>query len=404
MKSLNRQQIELIKNELDDQGITFEPLKSDLLDHLICDIEILMEEGMGFNAAMQSVKSDIPENHFKKLELETMKILNNKINLTRMFGYFSLFLLVIASFFKIMHLAGAGVLLMAFLLMASITLVTGSVRGIQLYQESKGRGVIVVWTFLVLVFIASAIFRILHLPGAGVLMIFSALSFCILLPILSIYFYKSSQKLKDHLLIKLIEENQHILEKTVLVLIGFGLIFNYSTLLIEGLNFVGVMYFVLSIILTGMYIYTLTWKYYVENSTHAAGTKVSLLIFSTLAFIMFMLPTIGGVFPYVVRQLFVALPIVIFITIVAVNYIKLSTYRYKNGLAIISLLLLFYPILKLAIKLSWFGESLSGLLTNQVFILGFLVVLIGLLIGFWKQHLFRLLIILMIAAHMIPSM
>ncbi|MGK7391399.1 MAG: hypothetical protein ACNS60_13670 [Candidatus Cyclobacteriaceae bacterium M2_1C_046] len=404
MSGLTKKQVDQIEQDLEAQGITFEPLKSELLDHLICDIEIQIESGKSFTEAWLSVKEEIPHNHFNHLQTETMEILNKKVNPFRVFAIISLSLLAFATLFKMLHLAGAIHMLIAFLITISLTLLIGSARSIKMYREFKGRGIILLTTFLIIIFIVALVFWILRLPGAYELLYFSVISLCILFPSLSVYFYSSKQKLKDYLLIKLIRDNQSVLETAALTLIGLGLIFNYSSILVGNENFGGVIYFIFAIVLTGMYAYSLTWKHYVEDEKVDKKYNVLLLIFSSLAFIMFMLPVIGQNMNFVVRQFFAYVPMIIFCVIVIFHYLKFSRSNNRSIVAAVSGLLIFYPLLRLSTKLELIRIPINQLTTDPYFTIGFLLLLVALLVIYRKEKLFKALIILTIASHMIPNL
>lgn len=403
MGTLSKAQVNMIAEDLRLQGITFEPLYEELLDHLISDIEAQMEAGKDFSTAWQSVKTEIPNNHFKNIQKETMELLSKKINLVKMFGFISFGLLTLATLFKMLHWPGAGGLLFSFLLGACVTLLMGSSRSVYIYRESKGRGVIMLTTLLIISFIAGLCFKVLHLPGASALLSFSVVTISILFPALSVYFLLSKRKLKDHLLIRLIEENQKTLENTALILIGFGLLFNYSSILFGGENFGGIIFFIFSIIIIGMYIYSFAWSHYVNDKKSNRITNWLLLIASSLAFIMFMLPVMGSGLNFIFRQFAGFGAIAFFIMIVIVHYAKFSISGNRKILAPLSSFLLFYPFVRMGIKLEWFEGVLGGITTNNNFILGFLGFLLVLLVVFRKERLFKALVLLTIASHMIPT-
>ena len=226
MGILKPNEIEELEKYLRDGGLSFDPLKSELLDHLICDVEVQMNKGTDFSQAWLTVKQGIPNNHLKHIEKETMELMNKKINVSRLLVGISLGLLILASTFKLMHLPGAAILLIGFLAFTSLILLFGSVRNVYVYKEKKGRAVILLTAFILATFIGAFCFKILNLPGANPLNLFSIVSLCILFPALSIYFYRSKQKLKDHLIIGLIDANRKTLENTALMLIAFGIVFN----------------------------------------------------------------------------------------------------------------------------------------------------------------------------------
>lgn len=403
MERLSKEQMDKISQDLKFQGLTFDLLREELLDHLVCDIEIEMKKGSDFSSAWRSVKEKIPENHFKTIQNETMELLNRKLNPVRILAVISIALLSLATGFKMLHYPGAGFLLLAFLLSTSITLLMGSTRSAYVYRQAEGRNILVLTAILIIFFVVGLCFKILQLPGATLMAYLSVSALCVLFLSLSIYFYLSKQKSKEHLLLKLLHGKRNILEKTALILIGFGILFNYSSILFGLENFGGVIFFIFSIILTGLYVYSLTWKYYVQDG-NPEGMRILLLIFSSIALLMFMIPAIGSGLSYTVRHIFAYGAMIIFCIISCIHYLKFSGSRHKGILVFLSLLTLSYPLLRLGIKLDWFKGFLAGMTTNPVFILSVLMFLMLLLIIYRKEKLFGALIILIIASHMIPNM
>ncbi|MEO9478003.1 MAG: hypothetical protein ABJG41_20835 [Cyclobacteriaceae bacterium] len=404
MGSLTKAQIDQVKMDLDAQGISFNPLKEELLDHIVCDIELKMDEGIDFDAAWASVHDQIPEDHFRNIQKETMELLNRKFNPVRISGVISGGLLAAATIFKMLHLPGAGLLLLIFLVGSCVTLVVGSARSIYVYREARGRGAIALGTLLIIAFIAGLCFRVLHLPGASVLMATGVLGLSVLFPLLSVYFFRSKQKLRGHLLIRLIEDNQRVIERVALVLIGFGLVFNYSSLLLGIDSFVGVIFFIFACILTGLYVYSLTWSYFVNRDGSNQARDLVLLVASSVALVLFLIPAVGFNINFLLRQYAAFSALVIFDLIVLFYYSRFSDSPNKKILAPLASFLTLYPLVRLGIKLQWFEGFLGGLTTNNTFIISFLIFLIALLIGFRKEGLFRALIILTIASHMIPNL
>lgn len=398
-------EIEEIEKYLHDGGLSFDPLKSELLDHLICDIEAQMNKGTDFSHAWQTVKQGIPNNHLRHIEKETMELMNKKINVNRLLVGISLGLLILASTFKLMHLPGAAILLIGFLAFTSLILIFGSVRNVYVYKEKKGRAVILLTAFILATFIAAFCFKILHLPGANPLNLFSIVSLCILFPALSIYFYRSKQKLKDHLIIGLIDANRKTLENTALMLIAFGIVFNYTSWFYGQDNFIGVVFYFFTIMLTGLYVYTLTWHQYVNSEKPSADkSNLRLLIASSIAFVMFMIPTLLINFEYTVRVFLAYGSFIIFTSIVLVHYYRYSQSMHKNTLLALSAIILGYLIFRLGNKLELFQTSMEELTSNPIFNMGYLFFLCMILVAFKKEKLFKSLIIIMIALHMIPSM
>ncbi len=397
--------------DLDAEGITFEPLRSELADHLISDVESKIQDGLSFEGAFKIVKSQIPKNHFKHIQKETMEILSKKFFIVNLFVKVSVALLTLSAFFKLMHWPGASALLVLFMGVSAFTILLGSGRCVRVYREYKGR--MAIWAIAILfgAFVIGLCFKVLHFPGAMELFVYSSIGIAILFPALSIYFYFSGGSLRDHLLVHLLGNNQRYMKHVALTLIGFGIILNSEKVFLGGQNYTGLIFFFFSVILVGMYTYAFTWKYFVENSTDQPAVKRALLLSSTLAFLLFMLPMFMPVLfgsengiGFVIRQFAAFGALIIFDVIVCVHYAKFSDSPSKHWLAPLSTFLVFYPFVRLGIKLEWFEGFLGGLTTNTTFIIGFLVFLLVLYVRFRKEPLFSSLIILTMVSHMIPTL
>lgn len=401
MGSLTQEQIDRITAEIDMQGVSFDPLRSELLDHMLCDIEIQMSDGAPFDKAWQSVKKNVDNNHLKLIQTETMELIKRKNNPVRIAAMMTLSTLSAATLFKVMHLPGATMLMIIFMVAASLTLILAMTRGARVYDNTIGKSSIWFVAFPLVALIGGLSFKVLHLPGATFLLYLSVVSLCLVFPTLSAYFYSKGSVVKEHLLIKLVDKHGAFIERTTLTLIAFGIALNYTAILIENKgNLSGLVFFVFAIVLTGIYAFSTTWKFY----TTASKGRLGLLIFSSLAFIMFVLPIVGNDINYVVRHVFAYLPPIIFSLISTIYYSKTRDSNHGTALTFFSLLLIGYPVLRFVTKMYWFEGWLTQLTSNPSFILGFLLSLFVLLFAYRKETVFKLLIILTIASHMIPNL
>ena len=62
MHELNSQEVGVISLDIEQQGLTYTPLQNELLDHVCCQIELMMEQGLTFNEAYRKVKADMGKN------------------------------------------------------------------------------------------------------------------------------------------------------------------------------------------------------------------------------------------------------------------------------------------------------------------------------------------------------
>lgn len=405
MAGLTKEQLDRVTSEIDSQGISFDPLRSEFIDHMLCDIEWQMSQGLPFEHAWQSVKKNIDNKHLKLIQTETMELINKKRNSAHIVTMITLGVLSVATLFKVMHWPGAFALLFAFMMLAITSLILGIARGTRVYSESKGRNMVWLVAVVLIISITGLTLKMLHLPGSGELLYLSVGLLCTVFPTLSVYFYIKGQHGADHLLIKLLDKHSPFIERIALTLISFGIVLNYFAIWVDGQsNRTGIIFFIFAIILTGIYIYSLLWRQYVNPQNLGGTTNRALLIISSMAFIMFVLPTVGSSMNYVLRHVFAYLPLATFCLIVAFYYLKYADSDSNALLSVISLALAGYPILRFATKMSWLEGWFAGLTSDTGFVAGFLVCLLVLFFVFRKEFVFKLLVILTIASHMIPNL
>ena len=135
---MNKQHWQTIADYLDKQGVSFEPLREEMLDHIGCDVERLMETGSSFEEAWQKVLNEIPPKQLYTIQIETMETINKKEALSKCFAYLSFFLLFAGSVFKLMKFPGAGQMLIGSFMAIALALLSGSIFGISTNKEKRG--------------------------------------------------------------------------------------------------------------------------------------------------------------------------------------------------------------------------------------------------------------------------
>ena len=186
---------------IEGSSIRKKELKDDLIDHFCCLVEMDMNKGLGFDEAYQRAFAQTCPNGLDEIQRETIFLLNyNRImlmkRLTYLIGFLSSIALTLGFFFKIMLLPGGFELLMmgtiglAFLFLPLILVNRFKHLGSQARIEKAK------WIFGVLsavVFATGAVFKMLHLQGAAVLIAVGMLFFCLgFLPVLFFRMYKKS--------------------------------------------------------------------------------------------------------------------------------------------------------------------------------------------------------------------
>jgi len=180
MPDLSLQYTNRIINDVRKQEIIFSHLADELIDHICCDVEYEMENGMTFNEAYRKVRQKLGARRLKEIQEETLYAVDTKYRQMKKTMKFSgiagTVLLGFASLFKIYHwpLAGAmltlGAFILAFIFMPSSLGV--------LWKETHSRKRIFLFItafFAGLFFISGTLFKVQHWPGSGMILMLAAI-------------------------------------------------------------------------------------------------------------------------------------------------------------------------------------------------------------------------------------
>ncbi len=181
MSELSLRQTDTIARFVKNHSIVFSHLGDDLIDHLCCDIEDKMRAGSDFEEAFTSVKGIIGTRGLEDIQETTLYAVDSKYRkmkkLMKITGVAGTVMLGFAALFKILHLAGASVLLLLGALIL-VTLFLPSSLGV-LWKESKSskRLFLFIAAFISsTLFIIGVIFKIQHWPGSGITLTIGVLS------------------------------------------------------------------------------------------------------------------------------------------------------------------------------------------------------------------------------------
>ncbi len=177
MIELQEKQIEKISMDIDQQGLTFIPLKNELLDHICCQIEIAMEQGMTFNEAYRKVRSDMGRKRIRQIQDETLTLISKKYRrMKRMMyglGVAAPILVIIAALFKVYHWPGGGVMnTLALFITGMVFLplfVMVRIRDTRRMDEPVPLGLYLTGMITGMITILGTLFKIQHWPGASIL-------------------------------------------------------------------------------------------------------------------------------------------------------------------------------------------------------------------------------------------
>ena len=180
MPELSFQNIEDISLDIRRQEIIFSHLADELIDHLCCDVENEMQNGLAFAEAYKRVKQRMGPGRIKKIQEETLYAVDSKYrkmkNTMKISGIAGTIMFGFATLFKIQHwpLAGPmlflGALVLAFIFMPSTLVV--------LWKEthnSKKLFLFISGFVTGMLFIFGTLFKIQHWPQAGIILSLSVL-------------------------------------------------------------------------------------------------------------------------------------------------------------------------------------------------------------------------------------
>ena len=195
MAELTEFQIDLIDDYIKENGVAQNELQEDLLDHLCTSVESQLQQGKSFEEAFQHTINLFGPGGLKQVQTETFELLT-EMNATMKkvtfgFGLTSTFLLLAGTIFKLMHWPGAGV--MFTIGAASLALVyLPMILFHKLKESPRNETLLHVAGFIGLgLTTVGSLFKIMHWPGAGVILLvgMGALAFLYV----PIYFYKRYQ-------------------------------------------------------------------------------------------------------------------------------------------------------------------------------------------------------------------
>lgn len=380
MGYLTNSQLKQVEDYVHQQEITFEPLRAELIDHLIGDLENLLMQEISFEKAWQQVCSQIPRNHFKTIQQETMEGINKRFNLSRGLSHLALVLLCTSAVFKMLHLPGTNLILFSAMMSIGGSLLTGSLSGMYSHREKTGRLLLMGIIGGILLFLISWFFQILAIPGTNTFRLLSVLSLGILFPVATLFFGKTENR-ENSLLAYLHKKHTPGIERFLAVVLVFASALKIASMVNGYPPSVSQVLLVLVMGCAGLQFFALNW----HSEIIAEWKWLQWLL--VIGFIAFILPALASVIPFQIR---VILAFSYFLIAGFVLIIQNSGST-ANKL-IVGLVALFYGFWMM-IQLGLLSDSLISNLLNPV---TFLILLVALFSN-WKQPMMKVFIMHVIA-------
>jgi len=181
MAELNLYHIDQITSDVKMQEIGFSHLFHDLVDHICCDVEFHMQQGMSFDEAYNVVKGKIGFRGLRNIQEETLYVVDSKYRkmkkLMKISGVAGTVMLGFAAIFKISHWPFAGILLTLGALILSFLFLPSALTVLWKETKNQKKLILFITAFIAgVAFILGMLFKIQHWPGAPWLITFGLFS------------------------------------------------------------------------------------------------------------------------------------------------------------------------------------------------------------------------------------
>ena len=321
MSVISKRIIEKVKDYLELEGLSFDPFRGEIMDHIISDIESRVIRGVEEEEAMNQVLTEIPNDHLYSLEAETRQIISRQSKFNTVMGYISLALFLLASVFKLLHLPGASMFLVSGIALTSISFVYNVLAGAFIHKNKKGINLLLITTGAIVFFLISWLFKILSLSNGSVLFSVSIILLLILFPLLTLYFINRHSG--NNILLYLHASSSKRIERFIIGLMIIGFFLWLASRYFEFEPFISVVIVILGVCISGLHHFALSWDF--DSSFNKPNWVGVILI--TVSFFSFILPALGPLISLDLRMVLISLFFAISGGLVS-NHTKLSIVRW----------------------------------------------------------------------------
>jgi len=207
MHELTEVEIDQISIDIDQQGLTYVRLRSELLDHICCQIEEEMEAGMTFNEAYHRVKQNMGARRILQIQDETMYLINKKYRrmkkLVYGLGIAVPVLIIVGLLFKTQHWPGAtlmlslGLFTLAVLFLPAFVMVR--IRDTRQQNEPVPMGLYITGMIGGILTTTGSLLKIQHMYGASVLLTLGLITIAaVFLPMFAVVRFRASSEKKEY--------------------------------------------------------------------------------------------------------------------------------------------------------------------------------------------------------------
>lgn len=177
MHRITDEQIDFILSDFERHGIVLEDLRDNLLDHMCCIIESEMDEGDNFYRFYESVFPRFFKENLGEIQIETDNLLRFKnfysmIRTMKITGLLTVAFTIVGAIFKTLHLPGAGIMIILGGFIFSFIFLPLLIALKFRDEESKTDKYVFSFGLLLAIILAvGLIIKLMHWPGATILML-----------------------------------------------------------------------------------------------------------------------------------------------------------------------------------------------------------------------------------------
>jgi hypothetical protein len=298
---LTTDQKQRVREYLEQQGLSFKPLQDEMADHLSCDLELRMLDGSTFDEAWHQITDEIGDNHFQPIQKEIMETINKRFTWSQGLSFLALGLLLISMLFKVLHMPLAGELIILSFVFIAASLLTTSLTGVFLNRGKQGAARVLSMVFGIIILLIGYGFKVLHMPGADELLLLAVTVLIISLLVNTLHVYQNSSG-HSNLLTYLHEKYTPGIERFFLILLLPLLVYNGVMILQEAQP----ANFILLVIMfgSGLQFIAMSWRTMEKDLLKRNLLTLSATMISSVCLT---LPFLGPVIPFEARVVMIVL-------------------------------------------------------------------------------------------------
>ncbi|MDO1445853.1 hypothetical protein Q0590_06300 [Rhodocytophaga aerolata] len=274
---LNKEQTDIIRREVQRQGIKLPGLEEDLVDFLCTAVENELLHEPDFNKAFQQVLNTLTPNELKMTQERTQELLNNKLSSLQIVAYTALALLGFGFVLTMFAMPFATPIILGATALLVVLYFYSNIRWYFTFDNKswKQKLVFSAGLFVVFLLLLGFIFKLNHFKGADLMMV-SSLGILIFLPVFfSIYFFIKQGNTQIKFILPIIQRHRTSLELILIFMLVLGFIARFLLINSLGNMLIIISLFCLSILFTSY-----TWPYYKPDNKKSLQV---LLLFMSIA-------------------------------------------------------------------------------------------------------------------------